>query len=178
MSIWLATKTIVLMLSVTNLIFMVALTYDTSHVDNVFATSEEDENEDSSDDDNDNDDNNDNNGSDEEQQETDNDANDVFQVSIPEGAAYRETISERYDPAELNIPSGSTVEWVNEDDIIHTVTSGKKAGYGLFDHIRDGIFDSGNLDGGESFAFHFTEPGMYEYFCIPHPWMNGLVVVE
>jgi hypothetical protein len=151
--------------------FMVMLSYDTSPVGNVFATSEEKENGDSDDDDN-----NDTNGSDEEEQETDNDANDAYQIIIPDGAAYRETISERYDPDELRVPSGSTVEWVNEDDLIHTVTSG--AGYGLFEHVQDGIFDSRSLEGGESFTFHFTEPGRYEYFCVPHPWMSGVVVVE
>lgn len=76
------------------------------------------------------------------------------------------------------MPSGSTVEWVNEDDIIHTVTSGRETGYGLFEHTQDGIFDSGSLEGGKSFTFQFEEPGRYEYFCIPHPWMNGVVVVD
>lgn len=161
------------MLSVTNIMFMVTLSYDTAPLGNVFATSEEEENGD-----NDDDDNNDTNGSDEEEQETDNDANDVHQIIIPDGAAYRETISERYDPDELHVPSGSTVEWVNEDDLIHTVTSGKNTGYGLFEHVQDGIFDSGSLEGGESFTFHFTEPGRYEYFCVPHPWMSGVIVVE
>jgi plastocyanin len=173
MSIRFAITTIVLVLSVTNTLMLI-LSYDTFLVDNVFATSEEDENGDSDDD------GNDTNGSDEEQEETDNDnnANDVYQVIIPEGAAYRETISERYDPAELHVPSGSTVEWVNEDDIIHTVTSGKKTGYGFFEHAQDGIFNSESLEGGESFKFQFTELGTYEYFCIPHPWMIGVVVVE
>lgn len=163
------------MLSVTNIMFVVMLSYDTSPASNVFATSEGEENGDSNDDD---DDNNDTNGSDEEQHETDNEANDVHQIIIPEGAAYRETISERFDPDELNVQSGSTVEWVNKDDIIHTVTSGKNTGYGLFEHVQDGIFDSGSLEGGESFTFHFTDPGKYEYFCVPHPWMSGVVVVE
>ena len=105
-------------------------------------------------------------------------ADDGYQIIIPEGAAYSKTISERFDPAELNVPSGSTVEWVNQDDIIHTVTSGKETGNGLFEHTEDGIFDSGSLEGGESFTFQFEEPGRYEYFCIPNPWMNGVVVVE
>ncbi|MGA7369297.1 MAG: plastocyanin/azurin family copper-binding protein [Nitrososphaeraceae archaeon] len=175
MSIRSAIKAIILILSVTNIMCMVILNYDNSLMGNVFATSEEDENGDSDDDGNEI---NDTNGSDEEQQETnnDNDAGDVYQIIIPEGAAYSETTSERFDPAELHVLSGSTVEWVNQDDIIHTVTSGKETGYGLFEHAHDGIFDSGSLDGGESFTFQFEEPGRYEYFCIPHPWMNGVVV--
>ena len=171
-------NTIVLILSMINIVWLFILSYNTSLTNNVFATSEEDENGNNNDDGNEI---NDSSGSDEdEEQEMDNDngVDDVYQIIIPKGAAYSETISERFDPAELHIPSGSTVEWVNEDDIIHTATSGKETGYGLFELIADGIFDSGSLEDGESFTFQFEEAGRYEYFCIPHPWMNGVVIVE
>lgn len=78
--------------------------------------------------------------------------------------------------------SGSTVEWVNQDDTINTANSAEM-GYGHFEHAQDGIFDSGSLEGGKQktlryITFHFEEPGRYDYFCIPHPWMNGIVVVD
>jgi plastocyanin len=178
MSIQSQIKTIVLMLSVTNLIFAV-LGYNMYLISNVIATTEDDENGGS---DEEEDEIDDTNGSDEEEEqqesEGDNDTEDFYQVIIPEGAAYRESISQRYDPAELHVAPGSTVEWTNEDDLIHTVTSGKETGYGLFEHSPDGIFNSGELNEGESFSFQFTEPGSYEYFCVPHPWMTGVVVVE
>jgi plastocyanin len=44
--------------------------------------------------------------------------------------------------------------------------------------LQDGVFNSGELDDGESFTFHFAEPGRYEYFCAPHPWMNEVVIVQ
>jgi plastocyanin len=101
-----------------------------------------------------------------------------YQIVIPDGAAWKETISERFYPPELIVPSGSYVTWTNDDDLTHTITSGKKAGYGLYEFVQDGIFNSGELDEEESFTFHFAEPGRYEYFCVPHPWMNGVIVVQ
>lgn len=66
----------------------------------------------------------------------------------------------------LTVPVGTTVEWVNQDSVIHTVTD------------VDGLFDSGFYGEGESWSYTFTEPGEYEYFCIPHPWMRAKVIVE
>jgi plastocyanin len=101
-----------------------------------------------------------------------------YRIDIPDGAAWEETISERFYPPELTVPTGSDVTWTNDDDITHTITSGKNAGYGMYEFLQDGIFNSGELDEGESFTFHFAEPGRYEYFCVPHPWMNGVIVVQ
>ena len=66
----------------------------------------------------------------------------------------------------LTVPVGTTVTWVNRDDQIHTATA------------VDGSFDSGFLAEGESFSQTFDTPGEYEYFCTPHPWMRGRIVVE
>jgi plastocyanin len=101
-----------------------------------------------------------------------------YQIDIPDGAAWEESISERFYPPELTVPTGSDVTWTNDDDITHTITSGKNAGYGMYEFLQDGVFNSGELDEGESFTFHFAEPGRYEYFCVPHPWMNGVIVVQ
>jgi plastocyanin len=101
-----------------------------------------------------------------------------YQIVIPDGAAWDETISERFYPQEITVQSGSRVSWINEDDLAHSVTSGKTAGYGMYEFLQDGEFNSGNLAKGESFTFHFSEPGRFEYFCIPHPWMQGVVIVN
>ena len=112
------------------------------------------------------------------QQAADQEYDGDYQIVIPDGAAWKETISERFDPQELTVPLGSDVTWTNEDDLTHTIASGKRAGYGMYEFLQDGIFNSGELDDGESFTFHFAEPGRYEYFCAPHPWMNGIVIVQ
>lgn len=101
-----------------------------------------------------------------------------YQILIPDGAAWKETISERFYPQELIVPPGSDVTWTNDDDLTHIITSGKKVGYGMYEFLQDGMFNSGELDEGESFTFHFAEHGRYEYFCVPHPWMTGAVTVQ
>jgi plastocyanin len=59
--------------------------------------------------------------------------------------------------------------------VVHTVTSGTSDGtVGQ----PDGIFDSGNIARGERFSITFGEPGEFEYYCAPHPWMKGRVIVE
>lgn len=66
----------------------------------------------------------------------------------------------------LTVPAGTTVTWTNEDGMMHTVTA------------ADGSFDSGFLNEGDTFSYTFDEPGEYEYFCSPHPWMRAKVIVE
>lgn len=77
-------------------------------------------------------------------------------------------------PNDLTIPAGTTVTWVNQDAVVHTVTSGTSN-----DSIGepDGLFDSGLFGAGESFEYTFTERGTYTYFCTPHPWMQGTITV-
>jgi plastocyanin len=71
-----------------------------------------------------------------------------------------------YAPMTLTIRAGDTVEWVNDDDVVHTVTS-ENAG-----------FDSRGIQRGERWRARFTEPGVYPYYCGPHPFMKGVVVVR
>ncbi|MCA9860596.1 MAG: hypothetical protein KC438_12780, partial [Thermomicrobiales bacterium] len=48
-----------------------------------------------------------------------------------------------------------------------------------FSGTPDGVFDSGFMETGATFTHTFTEAGTYPYFCMPHPWMRGtLLVVE
>ena len=70
-----------------------------------------------------------------------------------------------FAPARLTVPVGTTVTWLNEDDIPHTVAATNRQ------------FKSKALDTDDSFAFTFTVPGTYEYFCSLHPHMTGTVVV-
>jgi plastocyanin len=77
-----------------------------------------------------------------------------------------------FQPAELEVAVGTTVEWVNgEDSVPHTVTSGTP-GYPA------GVFDSGRLRPGDSFRFTFQQPGTYEYFCSIHTRMRGRIIVK
>ncbi|MEE9164177.1 MAG: plastocyanin/azurin family copper-binding protein [Thermoplasmata archaeon] len=70
-----------------------------------------------------------------------------------------------YSPGTLTVAAGTTITWVNQDIVIHTVTSDV------------GLFDSGSMLPGDRFSFTFTTPGTFTYGCIPHPFMRGTVVV-
>jgi plastocyanin len=71
-----------------------------------------------------------------------------------------------FGPGTLTVPVGSTVTWMNRDDIPHTVVS------------TDGVFKSKVLDTDEKFSFTFTKAGTFPYFCSIHPKMTGKVVVQ
>ena len=79
-----------------------------------------------------------------------------------------------YSPSEVTVEVGTTVTWTNDDGVLHTVTSGTSA-----DNVGtpDGLFDSGFLNEGESWSYTFTETGEFDYYCSPHPWMIGKVIV-
>ena len=71
-----------------------------------------------------------------------------------------------FGPATLTIRVGATVTWVNNDGDLHTVTS------------TQGLFASPGLDSGDTFAYRFTAPGTYPYFCALHPHMKGTIIVQ
>jgi len=70
-----------------------------------------------------------------------------------------------FGPQELTVKAGTTVTWTNKDHIPHTVVSPNN-------------FRSNVLDTNGTYAFTFTTPGTYKYFCSLHPHMTGTVVVE
>lgn len=89
-----------------------------------------------------------------------------------------------FEPASLEVEAGTEVTWTNEDNILHTVTSGEPgddlgmSGSAANPPKPDGLFD-GQLDGkGSTFSFTFTEPGTYTYYCDVHREMHGEIVVR
>jgi plastocyanin len=71
-----------------------------------------------------------------------------------------------FSPAELTIVPGTTVTWVNHDDIPHTVVEENKA------------FRSRALDTDDKYSFTFMKAGDFTYFCSLHPHMTGKIVVK
>lgn len=76
-----------------------------------------------------------------------------------------------YQPPTVTVEPGTTVLWTNYDTLSHSVTS------------MTGIFDSGELETGDSFNYTFTEPGTYTYGCrinqsLESTRMPGRVVVS
>jgi alcohol dehydrogenase (cytochrome c) len=68
--------------------------------------------------------------------------------------------------ATIEVPPGTTVTWTNQGPTAHTATS------------DNGVWDSGLLQKGQSFSYTFNTPGTYDYFCVPHPFMRGRVIVS
>ena len=68
-----------------------------------------------------------------------------------------------FSPATLGFAVGGTVTWINEDNMIHTVTA------------DDGSFDSGDIQPGATFKRAFTIPGTVPYHCTYHRGMTGSV---
>lgn len=71
-----------------------------------------------------------------------------------------------FTPGDLTVSSGTTITWVNHDDVPHTVVSDDKK------------FKSKALDTDDTFSFTFTQAGTYEYFCSLHPKMTAKVTVK
>jgi plastocyanin len=73
----------------------------------------------------------------------------------------------KFNPARITIDAGTTVVWTNYDAAAHTVTANDKS------------FDSGTMQPeGGTWQYTFNRPGTYNYFCAPHPFMRGVVVVR
>jgi plastocyanin len=71
-----------------------------------------------------------------------------------------------FSPEELTVATGTTVKWVNHDDIPHLVVE------------KDKAFRSKALDTDDSFSYTFASAGTFEYFCALHPHMVGKVTVK
>ena len=70
-----------------------------------------------------------------------------------------------YGKGSLTIKAGTTVEWVNDDPLAHTVVA------------ADSTFDSGLIEPGATWRHLFSVPGTYAYTCRPHPFMKGTITV-
>jgi plastocyanin len=95
-------------------------------------------------------------------------------VDMPAGTSVPgcEETNACYLPADITINAGDTVEWVNSDTAAHTVTGGSPA------EGPSGVFDSSLVMADAVYAFTFDDSGVYDYFCMVHPWMVGTVTVN
>jgi plastocyanin len=85
-------------------------------------------------------------------------------AAAPPGATTVRITALAFSPASIEIATGTTVAWMNDDSVPHTVTAG-------------GSFDSGIFDPGGTFSWTFGNPGAFTYQCDLHPQMQGQVIV-
>jgi plastocyanin len=95
----------------------------------------------------------------------------VANIVIPNGNSEVGNVG-FYIPLNLQVSSGTTVVWINDDNIPHTIQSQDEKGNVL------SLFNSKALKTGERFAYKFNESGVYHYFCTIHPWRVGIVTVS
>ncbi len=94
-------------------------------------------------------------------------------AASPSGAESVDAISIKgfaFAPETLSVPVGTTVTWTNDEDSLHTVTSGTP-------ERPSSLFDSGEIDTGVEFPYTFEEPGSYPFFCARHDFMTGEITV-
>jgi amicyanin len=87
------------------------------------------------------------------------------QSAAPAGAVSIDNFT--FTPPSLSVKAGTTVTWINRDDIPHGIASANNA-----------FTKSKALDTDDSYSFTFTTPGTYQYFCYVHPHMTGTIVVQ
>jgi plastocyanin len=71
-----------------------------------------------------------------------------------------------YLRSKLEVVVGTTVEWTNRDPLAHSVTA------------VDRSFNSGLIQPGKTYRHTFTKAGTFNFFCMPHPFMKGTIVVR
>ena len=93
----------------------------------------------------------------------------IVRASIPAGASGQGNPS--FTPAIINAKKGYAIEWTNNDNVPHTVTSAKDNGKSFDSSIimskKKFVLDTSNLKDSE-----------YNYFCTIHPFMKGKFVLK
>lgn len=89
---------------------------------------------------------------------------------IPKGAVAETHVVSiegfQFVPAEISVSVGDTVTWINRDVAPHTATAG------------DGSFDSGSLGQDDEWSVVIETAGEFDYICLFHPQMQGVITAE
>jgi plastocyanin len=98
----------------------------------------------------------------------------VVTISILKGSSVQGAPD--FDADAATAPLDALIKWVNQDNAMHTATSGTDAteeGYGS-------LFDTGFLEEGGEYSVAASELGAGEhpYFCAVHPYMKGTLTVQ
>lgn len=74
-----------------------------------------------------------------------------------------EIINNRFLPEQLEIKVGDTLEWINRDNVDHTITA---------------LGVTQKIPAGESYAYTFDQSGTYQYSSTEYPDMVGTIMVK
>jgi plastocyanin len=70
-----------------------------------------------------------------------------------------------FSPATITVASGSKITWMNDDNMIHTVTT------------ANGSLNSGDIAVGSSYSKTFSSAGTYNYYDAHNTSMTGVLVI-
>ncbi len=88
------------------------------------------------------------------------------QAGVVEAAVVEiEIVEFTFQADTVRVTPGTLVRWVNRDPVAHTSTA------------DEGEWKSPLLGPGETFDVKFDEEGEFPYYCTPHPFMRGVVIV-
>jgi predicted secreted protein with PEFG-CTERM motif len=85
-----------------------------------------------------------------------------------------ETAEGCYIPSTATVDVGGKVIFSNTDSAAHTFTSGDPT----MPETVQALFDSSLVMAGSTYEWSPTEAGDVPYFCMVHPWMQGLIIVQ
>lgn len=74
-----------------------------------------------------------------------------------------------FNPEMMVVTPGTTVTWVNEDDVSLTIESAPDS---------KEKFKSEKITKGEYFSHIFNQRGTFSYYCVEHPSMTGTIIVQ
>src|SRR6266446_206943 len=70
-----------------------------------------------------------------------------------------------FSPATITVASGSKVTWMNDDNMVHTVTT------------SDASLNSGDIAVGYSYSKTFSSAGTYNYYDTQNTSMTGVLII-
>jgi plastocyanin len=82
------------------------------------------------------------------------------------GAVMVSLVDNRFNPAKITVPVGTTVTWVNEGGNWHNLA------------CADAKFRTAALKSGESFSHRFDQPGTFRVVCTLHARQGMTQTVE
>jgi plastocyanin len=97
-----------------------------------------------------------------------------FHILIPVGASEQGNEVD-FQPPAVTVLAGTKIIWTNNDNTVHSVTSGQVNHDGTLS--LDNRFGGDFISPGKDLAVSL-DPGKYSYFCKIHPWLHGVVIVK
>lgn len=100
-------------------------------------------------------------------------------ASLSQGSASQQNqyyTNNYYLPDQVSIAPGTTVIWVNNDNIAHSIYSGSATYSTTTPFIPDGKIKSGTIPPGQAFQVIINETGIIRFYDPSYTWMNGLII--